>query len=141
MTGTTFADLSSGERSTGFDLGYMGIGTVDGSTVRIKMLQIGDWNMDTTSSVTVPHGIADHKKIISVTGVIFKDDDAANPDDSYTLANYIVSVAVPTYNDVSIYLFNDTYIQLNRAASGFFDSADFDKTSYNRGNLMVHYID
>ena len=91
-----------------------------------KIVNIGDWNMDSTQQVAVAHGIADFKKIRGVEIVIRNDAD-----DVY------YSSQVNVYNDY----INATNIGLQRVVSGTFDAATFDSTSYNRGWIVISYVD
>ena len=90
------------------------------------VVEIGDWNMDSTASVNVAHGIADFKKIRSVTGIIRNDGDTT----SYPIAE-----------DCSVSSIGSTNVVLARTESGDFDSSDFDSTSYNRGWITLLVAD
>src|SRR5438105_2132369 len=43
----------------------------------VKVVDIGDWNMDSTGFVDVAHGIADISTIVDISAVIFSDGNAA----------------------------------------------------------------
>jgi hypothetical protein len=43
----------------------------------VNVVDIGDWNMDSTGFVDVAHGIADISTIVDISAVIFSDGNAA----------------------------------------------------------------
>lgn len=102
----------------------------------IKTLNIGVWNMDTTTGVTVSHGLTSTEwpTITDISGVIRNDDDntyyIVTPDGGGSLNS-----------DCYINSFNSSTISIIRKTSGFFDSANFDLTtgSYNRGFITFYY--
>ena len=96
-----------------------------------KTVQIGDWNMDSTGSVTLTTGIPSFTSIRSVSCVIrddlnvqtkslFSDNSASGTTDGYWIA---------AVGGLTLY----------RTASGAFDSTSFDSTSYNRGWVTITY--
>jgi hypothetical protein len=107
-----------------------------GSGVYFKMttIQIGDWDMDATPQVLVPHGIADFKKIRAISVLIRNDADSIirNLTPSYGAGGGIDDGAGPTTID-------STNVTIDRASGGFFDSAAFDSTGFNRGWVTITY--
>ena len=107
---------------------------VDGSTiVRLKIVDIGDWDMDSTAILSVAHTIGDFKKIRSVQAFVRNDTDTLyyplnTPDFLYTGT----AEGGVNYWDTSI-------VRLGRITGGVFDSADFNATSYNRGYIVIEY--
>ena len=101
------------------------------STLNTKVVNIGDWNMDATGNVNISHGIADFTKIRSVKVLIRNDADSQLRDlyrpDSPTAGGYV------DYIDSSI-------VRLGRAASGEFDSTNYDSTSFNRGWIIIEHL-
>jgi hypothetical protein len=97
-----------------------------------KRLSIGDWNMNTGTSINIPHGLgSDWIKIRHVQAIIRNDDnDAYYPLDTVTSGGGSVAG--------NILHINSTNIRLTRGTTKFFDDTDFDSTSYNRG--WVHFI-
>jgi hypothetical protein len=89
-----------------------------------KTVSIGDWNMDSTITVDIAHGLSDFKKVRSISVIVRNDDD-----DEYwdLLASGQISFA------------DATNVRLTRTTAGTFDSVDFDSTSYNRGWITIHY--
>jgi hypothetical protein len=115
---------------------YSSIGHTHTSTttsLNRKLIDIGDWNMDSTGTLNVAHGLT-YTKIRGVFGVI-RDDAGTN---YYPLTT---GYDIASSMDASIYAFDTTNIKLTRKASGFFDSVNFDSTSYNRGWITVEYVD
>lgn len=107
---------------------------VNGERVKIKVIEIDDWNMDTQTTPPTPiaHGLT-YANIIGVTSVLIRNDaDSAKYDFTYPSA----SVAVPQ-GAIEV---NTTNVILTRITSGFFDSVNFDSTSYNRGWVIIQYL-
>ena len=102
----------------------------DGAVLRHKVIDIGDWDMDATDLVAFSHGLT-ASKIRSVSAVILKDGTT----DFYDFD------AISTAGTDSSYIFiNPTNVNLNRSAGGFFDNANHDSTSFNRGWVTIWYI-
>lgn len=108
----------------------------DGVVLKTKVIQIGDWNMDNDVTVVLAHGLADYKKIRSLSAVIRDDSDVGyhniartNIDGTNSLQGMVRGIN----------LANTAQIVVSRATSGFFDSTDFDATSYNRGWVTIVY--
>lgn len=102
-----------------------------GSYLLMKVFNIGDWNMDTTATVSVAHGISNYKKIRHVQ-VIIRDDS----DISYLPIDHVYSVNGVTSGTWSV---SGTSIDLVRSDLGIFDQATFDSTGYNRGWVTIFY--
>lgn len=98
----------------------------------IKVVNIGDWNMDTTVSVNVAHGLSDYKKIRSISVVVRNDTDT-----TYNTMNYMA--AAGTNPQLGVSGISTTDITLIRATGSDFDNAAYDSTSYNRGWVTVTY--
>lgn len=90
-----------------------------------KVIEIGDWNMDTVPFISVVHGIVDFTKIREVSVMIRND------------AN---SVYYPlNFSDGEAVIIN-TLITMSRLIGGAFDLAGFSATAYNRGWITIKYI-
>jgi hypothetical protein len=96
------------------------------------ILNIGDWNMNTTGLVTVTHGISDWTKIRTIN-VLIRDD--ANTV-LYNLAGSGPSGEL--YGSMAV---SDVSVLLVRTTGGTFDNSSFDSTSYNRGYITIKFID
>lgn len=93
-----------------------------------KEVPTGDWNMNTTVGITVAHGLsATEWKTIKEPGIVIRDDD----DQLYYTAKS---------DELFIDEISSTLIAAQRLTAGFFDSLDFDSTSYNRGTITFHYL-
>jgi hypothetical protein len=102
---------------------------------RQKVIEIGDWNLDSSVIVNVSHGLS-ASKIIGVTGIIRNDLDTQR----YTISQVN---EISEYDTIGVaFSYIGSFIQIGRqAGSPTFDTADFDSTSYNRGWLIVSYLD
>lgn len=98
------------------------------STIK-KILESGDWNMDATGTKLVAHGLSDVSKIISIKATIY--NDAAD-------ATYDIYQST-TGADVNAWIsgVGATNVSLERLTGGFFDSTDFNATSYNRCKIVI----
>lgn len=101
-------------------------------TTKTKVVPIGDWNMDTTSDVTVAHGL-DFTKIVAVTVLIQSDFETGR-----TLLNRGVN-----FSDTTPQGYIESIVSLNvtltRLTGGFFDATAYDATSFNRGWIVITY--
>jgi len=105
----------------------------DGITgMRVKIIEIGDWNMDTTATNYATHGLT-LANIRSVSVMIRNDDN-----DAYYDFNNVHSAATKIPCGF-IYEINADAVRLDRMASELFDAAAFDATSYNRGWVTIWY--
>lgn len=94
-----------------------------GNLVKHIVVDIGDWNMVLTPSVTVPYkqfvADIDFKRVLDISVQIFKDDMT----ESYFASNIdggLTSVKIDS---------TTKNVTITRKSSGFFDSTDFDLTS------------
>lgn len=100
-------------------------------TKKSKQINIGDWDMDSTAFILVDPGIADWKKIRSISVILRNDADTTyykleSADSSGNSQGYIGEIS-------------SLGIAVNRITGGVFDSTDFNATSYNRGWLTIEY--
>lgn len=103
----------------------------EGGDLLMKALEIGDWNMDATLFVAVPHKM-DFTKIRGVSVIIRDDNDQYR--DVLTLQANAGSNA---YGKVSI---DKDNVSVLRVAGQGFDNALYDKTGgYNRGWITLWY--
>lgn len=110
-------------------------------TLQTMVLNIGDWNMRTTGSIAVNHGL-DVSKIRNISVLVRADSDAT----IYT--NYTFPIPMFTGGAISspvcdafIYSATSTSVilSLNTSITHFFDNDDFNQTSYNRGWITIQY--
>jgi hypothetical protein len=99
-----------------------------------KVINIGDWNMDSTTNISVAHGLT-LSNIYSVNVTIISDDSAGK----FMVPGF--SALNSTSNtDVALNGVTSTNINLTRRAGGFFDNTDYDSTSFNRGHIVIEYL-
>jgi len=98
-----------------------------------KIINIGDWQMNTDDTVVVAHGLSNYKKIRSVS-VVIRDDNDVN---YFDFASTVTAGFAPcgAINGITV-----TSITLFRYNLGTFKSNDFDSTSYNRGWITIQYL-
>lgn len=96
---------------------------------KIKIVDIGDWNMDSTSSVSVTHNL-------TVTDI--RDINVVIKSDSGNL----IPLNADTGTGPGGYWQEQTTtsVTLTRAASGIFDNTGHDQTSFNRGWVTITYV-
>lgn len=115
-------------------INYIGVNVGGTPTEYVwKTVEIGDWNMDTTTTVLPAHGLSgtEWKTVRSIDIMIRTDDDTAYYN--------IDANSAPGAVDVFMSLLNSTHIYLARTTSGSFDNSNFDSTSYNRGWVTFMY--
>lgn len=101
-----------------------------GTALKIKEINIGDWNMDTTNSVAIAHGLT-LSKIRSVSALIIND--------AGTQRTAIAGFSLAIGSGVSINAIDATVVNLSRELGGIFDSANYDSTGFNRGHVIITY--
>jgi len=99
------------------------------SNFKMKMLEIGDWDMDADTTKAVAHGLT-MTTIRSVSIMVRNDADDAY----YQLCGFDGS-SLPAYQAA----IDATNINISRKTSDTFDSTDFNQTSYNRGWIKIFY--
>jgi len=97
--------------------------------LRVKVVDIGDWDMDATATVNVNHGLTS-TDIRSVGILIRSDVGTVYPITFHTLGNFVGGG----------YSLGSSQISISRLAGGQFDAIGFDSTSYNRGWVTIHYV-
>jgi len=137
-TDDVFEMVSNPSVASFVDLTVSGDFTYQGTVLpvvahKIKIVDIGDWNMDTTTNVAVAHGLT-LANIRAASLMIRSDADTTyypgdgqlNAADENTPA-WIASI-------------DATNVNIYRKTSGIFDSAGFDSTSFNRGWITITYV-
>ena len=105
--------------------------------LKTKIIEIGDWDMNANDGVSVAHGLSDYTKIISVKAMIRPD---AGNNETYPLCDVMNNFATDGVEG-GILRIDATNIDLRRFLGGFFDSVSFDSTSYNRGWVIIKYME
>jgi hypothetical protein len=139
---TAFNELQAGtadqiyKKTDGTDFNFEACNSILPDTgtnnLKISVLEIGDWNMDSTSSVNVAHGIADITTIRDVSVMILNDGETA-------VWPLIKAVSSSDGNCIGEYQIGVTNISLSRVTSGPFDSVNYNATSFNRGFVTITY--
>lgn len=102
-------------------------------TVKTKVLEIGDWNMDANQSKQVAHGLT-LSKIRGLGSILIRQDDDSN---LRNLTAYSISFpGVTGYFNIDA-----TNINLSRENTGPFDSNLFQNINFNRGFITIFYED
>ena len=101
------------------------------AAIHRKIVNIGAWNMDASSAVSVAHGLT-LSKIRAVSVMITNDDGTAH----YPI-NYRISSADYTPSG-AVYL-TDSNVVILRATAGTFDDIAFVSSS-NRGWIVIDYV-
>jgi hypothetical protein len=113
---------------TGSAFANLGIATMvdqgGGTHLKEKIVDIDDWNMDSTASVSVAHGLT--LSTIRSVNVFVRADDASTT----------IDIAQDGYFTV-----DGTNVNIYRTASGIFDNSSYDSTSYNRGWISIIYAE
>lgn len=131
--GESYMDTDTGIVYTRNGSSIESVGGGGGATnvLATAIVNIGDWNMDSTTSVSVAHGIADFTKIRNIDVLIINDTST----DLEKLSSCdILGVGNGRFN------FNSTDVILFRVTSGGFDGTDYDATSFNRGYIIITYV-
>jgi hypothetical protein len=102
---------------------------------RQKLITMGDWNMDSTSNISVAHGLT-LAKIIGCRVLVRNDADT----ERRTIFGSFTNGSTTEWN-ATIAQIDATNVHIVRESSGIFDSANYDSTSYNRGWIILDYID
>lgn len=99
-----------------------------------RVLEIGDWNMDTTVNLSVAHGLGAtaYKKIRAIS-VVIRDDT-----DSVYYTGPVIGSGGGTVQ-VGVTSITVGNIDLSRLTGGTFDTTGFDSTSFNRGWVIIDY--
>lgn len=112
--------------------------TIDASSVvsttrlKKKVIEIGDWNMVSAGIVGVSHGLVDFKKVRSINALIRNDADTfLHP------INFFTNITNKTAGGIGF--IDSNLIILIRETGAFFDSIDYDSTSFNRGHIIIEY--
>lgn len=110
------------------------------AALHTKILEIGDWNMDSTAYVDIAHGLTQAN--IRVVQALVRSDEGSSETwrmlSPYSGIYYEgASVGDPGGGISAIGAVN---IRLFRSTGGVFDSTDFNATSYNRGWITIWYV-
>jgi len=96
------------------------------AVLNVKVINISDWDMNATAAVNVAHGLT-MANIRHVNILIRNDADNAHRDLEHQGDGY--------------YSIDTTNVTLTRKSAGFFQSVDYDSTSFNRGWVIIWSIE
>ena len=105
-----------------------------GNNLQVVILDIGTWNMDTVTTQTVAHNLSFWRTVRQVSALIYRDD---TPGPTPWDFNYTNNSGTGNHG-IRV---DGTNVYLDREASGFFDSTDFNDTSSNRGYIILWYTE
>ncbi|HEX5187340.1 MAG TPA: hypothetical protein VFV86_10665 [Nitrososphaeraceae archaeon] len=103
--------------------------------LKYKVLEIGDWNMDTDASKSVSHGV-NQKSIRSIDVIVRNDLGAPIPLIKGGQASSLFDRISGWVNQITA-----TNIIMFRGDGQEFDSAAYDSTGFNRGWIVILYED
>lgn len=103
--------------------------------IRRKVVEIGDWDMDANQTTTVAHGLT-FSKIRNVEGVIRNDADTI-----FYSSGYIGASGNVQWTTTTIDATNVTLTRRPGGGGGVFDDPAFSTTPFNRGWLIIDYVD
>jgi len=109
-----------------------GIQDVNNVHLKVKKMDIGDWNMNTSGSNSPAHGITGGENIIMCYATIRQDAPSTN-----VLSLFTTNSGGTSDGSIS---WDDTNIFLARWNGGIFDSTSFEDTGYNRGYIYIVYL-
>jgi hypothetical protein len=115
----------------GNTLKYSSVKEINDNLLNEKVLDIGTWNILSTNQRVMAHGV-DASKIVNVSVIIRNDAGTRYLFNSYESAG----------NDLNgNILIGSTNITLDANIGGFFDSSNFQSTSFSRGWVYMKYMD
>lgn len=120
--------------ATGYDFEYVNaIEVEDAVRVASNKVTLGSWNMDSTSSITVAHGLSSvqWKKIRNIFIYIRNDNDDAYYTNGRTAGGGGVGMGVQEIDDTNITIVRET--------GGFFDGSAFNDPGFDRGYMVIEY--
>ena len=121
------AKIDVTETNTNLELVGNGTGVATVNGLATKIVNIGDWNMDSTNFVEVAHGLT-FSNIRHVSVAIRLDDDIGD------------TLLIPSEtDDIEQISCDTTNVSITRTLGGTFDTTNFDKTSFNRGYITIIY--
>lgn len=109
--------------------------------LKTKVIDIGDWNMDTISSVSIPHGLpAEPMDCVRSVSVLLRRDSAPSSGASRRFVLEKNDSTVPGSLSGSIN-YTATDVVLTRLTGGDYDNSNFSSLSFNRGTITLLYED
>lgn len=105
------------------------------AVLNTKIIEIGDWDMDSDATVDVVHGV-DATKIRTISVLIQRDDSVR-----FTPLDGNLATDGSATASQGVVIANLATVRLTRLAGGDYDDTLYDSTSFNRGWVTIKYID
>lgn len=136
LTGTTTFGLVDALPSASSGVVTTGTGT---PTLKCAVFPIGDWNMDADANATVDYAPISGTAIRSMQVCIRSDDEQRHYYGAPDIIDNSGALSLTIGTGYDGLIVTNTTITIERKASGQFDNALFDSTSFNRGWLTIWY--
>jgi hypothetical protein len=107
-------------------------------TVKSKILEIGDWDMDTNDSKSVASGISSLETKLRLVSIMVRNDSATELNPFLCTIRQIAGGSLYE-GEGGINISTDDLIYLRRKTAGIYDSTEYNSTSYNRGWIYITY--
>ena len=126
-------------------LGVTGIATLSGglntgdATLKVKVIEIGDWNMDATTSVSIAHGLT-LANIRNVKAEVQNDSQSLHWELSSLPSGIATGTGAEIEAEAWIVQANTADVIMRRLTGGIFDGVNYDSTSFNRGWITIWYV-
>jgi len=125
---TSVKDGVSWSELSGIPSGFAD-GVDDGGDLKTKIIEIGNWNMDSVAQKYIEYGL-DWDEIVRLSVIVRADSNALNKR-SVNLERCGNWQATPP---------SDNWLMLSRDYGGGCDNEDFNSASYNRGWIVINYL-
>ncbi len=112
--------------------GNVTLGGVDGTLLKFKVIEIGDWDIDASPFINIAHSLGGAWKNVRSTSIIVRNDADTLYSDFLGSVTYGGSGGIQKWLDI-----DSTNFILG--SPGDFQSIDYNSTSYNRGWITVCY--
>ncbi len=100
------------------------------TSIKKKIIEIGDWNMFVTVSVDIPHSLFEFKKARVTSVSIINDTETDIIDLGFVQSGASLAQGASV---------RATIVRLVREANGVFDNTGYNATSFNRGHITLEY--
>ena len=102
-----------------------------------RTYEVGAWNMDTTTSVSIAHTLSatEWLQIHTVSAMITNDNNS----NLSVIGGSVGTGSILVEPDCYISKIDSTNITLTRSNGGSFDSSSYDDADINRGNIYLTY--
>lgn len=98
-----------------------------------KRLEIGLWDMDATTGVSVAHGVTGKENVCVKRIMIIRDDGG-------DMENFLGDFSGSSGTAGGYFTVDATNIDITRYTSSRYDSTDFNDGTINRGYIWIDYV-